>query len=692
MIRRLQGHGPIAGVLAISWLLRAVLALRGGQFYWPDEWRYLMGWKLANFISSGRGGLASVMGSGENTLFAVGGEHPLFALVAYPPACLQFALFRVFGVETAASLWIAALYFTLASTACIALTYAIALRAGSGRGEALAAAGLMACSASMFYYARHLLPYDTALAFALLALWLGLKESPTAAWSALCGFIASLAFMTYNGYWPLVLAVLAIHAVWRSASRTRAARRALAAGLGLAVLPLIFQLVSAAQAQRSLFATLFAFSAADMQGATAEGYRLPWAYFWHAEHGLLLLWAAGAAAALRPGPGERPERGRLWLGAAAGIYLLLVLGSNGLGRFAVHARHARQVTVFVCLAAACGLSRLRWDSRTLKACGLAALLVQTGSNFARPLSQRFPNDFTREVVADHGPVAVDTTVTISSNKPRDPSARLVLLNVQHLFPLGPAKPAPAGEVLLRAAHPLEYLPYQYEGFTADERAVLRAADISMRLLEVRPPGAALLSFKVSPGTARRFDASAPGQKPYRRIGFPLIALLSDVYALSSYRIDAGKRAMRRFDLEADFPGSLRDARPALQSALLSGLGLKARRETRSRPVFVLSRGPGPLGLPAAAPSEPPEAWRGPLDASGEMTSLNAKAQTLASLAGTLEEFLLDKPVVDETGVAGTYDFDLRFRSKHAGELEAALGRAGLRLAIATRPVEMLILE
>jgi hypothetical protein len=38
-------------------------------------------------------------------------------------------------------------------------------------------------------------------------------------------------------------------------------------------------------------------------------------------------------------------------------------------------------------------------------------------------------------------------------------------------------------VIFSFPHPLQYKPYQYEGFTPEERAVLRFTDGSMRLLD-----------------------------------------------------------------------------------------------------------------------------------------------------------------------------------------------------------------
>ena len=92
--------------------------------------------------------------------------------------------------------------------------------------------------------------------------------------------------------------------------------------------------------------------------------------------------------------------------------------------------------------------------------------------------------------AKYGPVDHDVTVEGPPvNNPRADS-RWLLLNAQHLYSPRAARPVPTGTELMRFAHPLQYLPYQYEGFQPMERQVLRHLDISMRLLDrggaVRP--------------------------------------------------------------------------------------------------------------------------------------------------------------------------------------------------------------
>ena len=67
-----------------------------------------------------------------------------------------------------------------------------------------------------------------------------------------------------------------------------------------------------------------------------------------------------------------------------------------------------------------------------------------------------------------------------------PNARYVLLNAQYLFPARERKPTPEGNVVYRTRHPLEFLPYQYEGYVAAERALLRETDIAIRLVDTKP--------------------------------------------------------------------------------------------------------------------------------------------------------------------------------------------------------------
>jgi len=122
-------------------------------------------------------------------------------------------------------------------------------------------------------------------------------------------------------------------------------------------------------------------------------------------------------------------------------------------------------------SAACGSHRTRGsDSRLSRSFG--AVLIQAAANFWQPL-ESFPADF------------------IVRNCPDDSVAaryeRLIWVNTKHLFPGPEPVTLPAHYVTLAAArHPLAFLPYQYEGYTPERRAVLRSADTRMQLIGVLP--------------------------------------------------------------------------------------------------------------------------------------------------------------------------------------------------------------
>jgi hypothetical protein len=57
-----------------------------------------------------------------------------------------------------------------------------------------------------------------------------------------------------------------------------------------------------------------------------------------------------------------------------------------------------------------------------------------------------------------------------------------------LYPLRAVHPPIVGRTLKSWAHPLQYLPYQYEVLNPEMRAVAARADLSMRLVDQGKPG------------------------------------------------------------------------------------------------------------------------------------------------------------------------------------------------------------
>jgi hypothetical protein len=116
-----------------------------------------------------------------------------------------------------------------------------------------------------------------------------------------------------------------------------------------------------------------------------------------------------------------------------------------------------------------------------------SVAVQAAVNFTGPLRQRFPAEYTREVEGALGPLPREVALSGPAVLGRAPVAsdRYVLVNAQHLYPVGGPRVVSPGRETRRVRHPLEFRPYQYEGYTPPERAVLRSADLSMRVIERR---------------------------------------------------------------------------------------------------------------------------------------------------------------------------------------------------------------
>jgi len=477
---------PLLLLLALASLLRLVLVVQGGQMYWPDERLYT---QVLDIFDLHRGSAFEIL----KGLFSTQ-DHLGFALISAIPAAIQFRLGHALSRSGEGLMILPGIVLSQASVLSIALVYGIARRAGRDRIEALIAAALMASAATMFYYSRHLLPYDSSLLLALVALWFGVGASRRDALA--CGVFASAAFITYNGYWLIAGLVLLLHIVHEGRTTIRsAAWRALWAGIGFASVPIAIMLVELATGAPLLFSGMRRLAGTVTDGYAPEGFSLPWAYLWHAEHGLLLAWIAAALFVALGRTDWNPRRRQtamMWVLAALCIYLGLGASSAVLHAFVVMGRQSRQVVPFLCLATAAAVAQLlehRRGSTWMVAACVAALVVQAGWNFRQPLQQRFPRDVVSEITAKYGPIDFDNTIQGPPPAREHVESQWVLFNAQHLYhPRAPRPPLPASVIeVMRFRHPLQFLPYQYEGLEPMERQVLRSNDIAMRLVDVGAP-------------------------------------------------------------------------------------------------------------------------------------------------------------------------------------------------------------
>jgi hypothetical protein len=452
-------------------LLRWGLIHQGGTLYIPDEqYRFVRCYQLLFAVQAGdwAGAVAAVTHP----------DHTLFALVGAGPALIHCALARWFGWNLDTSDWFPASLFALASVFNIYLTWLLALRCGARREEARLVSLLMACSVSMLFYARHLLPYDIVMAMALIAANLAAPRSAGVRPCAAAGALLALSVLTYYGNWPLVAAVIALIA-WRS--RRGAWRARLAATLGgAAAVGAAFLIAVLALAGPAFFSQAHVFSENVIQGDYAEGWSHPWAYLWYCEHVMLLVWVAGALLCLRR------RTGYGWLIGAGVVYGLLCLTSTVLHRFVTEGRFDRLMVPFLCLACAHGLYPLMRRQPRLFS-GVAWIAIcQAGFTFSVLYGLHFPREVRAQVLREHPDVRYAWNITGVPPK-GDPKARYVLLDTSMMYPIQPQAPVPAGRVLFSLPHPEQaFLPYQYEHYSPAEREILRHTDISMRLIDTAP--------------------------------------------------------------------------------------------------------------------------------------------------------------------------------------------------------------
>ena len=449
-------RGLVWGILLLSLFLRLFLVSRGGQFYWPDEnLRYVGAHQAVQFAFSEQ------FAAALRYLFGAA-DHIGFKMMLVLPVALE----HVAGQNPK----IPAMFLSLFAVMNLWLLRHIALRAGASEREALLAVFLASVSTTLLFYSRHLLPYDPAMTFGLLTLLAALKQ-PVRAWdSLLCGILGSVTFLTYNGYWILGAFVLLLHVLYKASSLKNVVFRSVFSAAGL-FFPIGLLLSLSSLLEADLLGSFLKFSKTVTQGDFNEGWLLPLKYFWHTEHFLLALWGGAILFFIfHVFSGKREERAILWFLGLVFIYGILVIFSVGLEKFVVYGRLSRQLLPFFCLLGAYALEQFHEShvgaaKVVMAICFLAVL--QAAFNFSQPLTQVFPREFLSRA---------------RSIAPLD-SGEYRLVYTEHIYPAPKKLALPAHTVLLRKRHPLQYLPYQYEGYSREQRGLLRETDISMRVIQ-----------------------------------------------------------------------------------------------------------------------------------------------------------------------------------------------------------------
>jgi uncharacterized protein (TIGR03435 family) len=221
-------------------------------------------------------------------------------------------------------------------------------------------------------------------------------------------------------------------------------------------------------------------------------------------------------------------------------------------------------------------------------------------------------------------------------------------------------------------------------------------------------------------TIRPADTDTKGrylilQGTHRFVGkyYTLKLLIAAAYDLNPREISGGPgwAESDHFDILAVTPGEVRPTHDEqmrmLRNLLSDRFKLSFHREQKVFSIYQLElAGSGPKLKPSTAPPDDPPALISTVYP--QRIVLPARNATMSDLTSLLQRAVLDRPVVNKTGLSGRYDFDLTWapdETQFGGEVPVAPSDApspplftamqeqlGLRLEATRGPVDALVID
>ena len=155
-------------------------------------------------------------------------------------------------------------------------------------------------------------------------------------------------------------------------------------------------------------------------------------------------------------------------------------------------------------------------------------------------------------------------------------------------------------------------------------------------------------------------------------------LITAAYGLKDYQVAGASGWMDsdRYDIVArsagEAPPTRDQANQMLQALLAERFQLKIHRETKEMPVYGLVKGKSGPKLKDNSAGDPPMMR---MSSKGSSTQMTFTGSPLEQLAMQLEHVPgVDRPVLNETGLTGKYDFQLDLTAGPRGD--AATGTSG----------------
>jgi uncharacterized protein (TIGR03435 family) len=230
-------------------------------------------------------------------------------------------------------------------------------------------------------------------------------------------------------------------------------------------------------------------------------------------------------------------------------------------------------------------------------------------------------------------------------------------------------------------------------------------------LPAQPPAATksfvIADVHVSPFSSNPFmhGNSIQGDR-YFLTQATMVDLIATAYSVDAINVQGGPTWLERdrYDIRAKVPPKTTsdDIKLMLRAILADRFHLVVKTGTAPMPTYILSAGSGKpkmtesegTGDPSCIPLPPPQ---NPPPGAPSYNTVNCKNLTMDALADTLHNFArdyLDQPVVDETKLAGTWDFTIKWTGRGQLEKQGADGisifaavekQLGLKLELKTSP-------
>jgi len=204
-----------------------------------------------------------------------------------------------------------------------------------------------------------------------------------------------------------------------------------------------------------------------------------------------------------------------------------------------------------------------------------------------------------------------------------------------------------------------------------------------------------------------------GAHQFQAKGYTVRALVSAAYNLPPRAVSGGPDwiDLVRYDITAATPGETRPT-PEQQMAMLRALlkerlSLAFHTEPKEFSVYVLTAARSGIKLKESATPDAQPALVSSVYP-GDHILLPARNATMEQFAAILQRAILDRPVLDKTGLTGKYDFDLEWTyddSQFGGNLPplvsqtsgkpdlfTALQQLGLKLDSSRAPIDTIVID